>query len=67
MWPGFSDGLDRANELAETGVALDGTSAIAVMRLGWSQTWLRRYDQAIENLEKAIALAPNNLHITHKI
>jgi TolB-like protein/Tfp pilus assembly protein PilF len=60
MWADFDDTLDRANDLAERGVALDGTSAFALARLGWIQAHLRRYDQAIENLEKAIALAPNN-------
>jgi len=63
MWPGFDDILERANELAERGVALDGTSAFALARLGWVQTFLRRYDQAIANLEKAIALAPNNAEV----
>ena len=63
MWPGFDDNLERANELAEKGVALDGTSAIAVARLGQIQAWLRRYDQAIANFEKAIALAPNNAEV----
>ena len=53
----------RAHELAERGVALDGTSAIVVMRLGWIQTFLRHYDQAVANLEKAIALAPDNAEI----
>ena len=63
MWPGYDDNLDRANELAEKGVALDGTSAIAVMRLGFIQMWLRRYDEAIANLEKALALAPDNAEV----
>jgi TolB-like protein len=63
MWPGFDETLDRANELAERGVALDSTSANAVMRLGWIQAWMRRYDYAIENMEKAIALAPDNAEI----
>ncbi len=63
MIPGFDDNLEQANEMAERGVALDGTSAIAVTRLGWIQTFLRRYDQAIANLEKAIALAPNNAEV----
>jgi adenylate cyclase len=63
MWPGFDDTLDRAHELAERGVALDGTSAIALTRLGWVQTWMRRYDQAVTNSEKAIALAPNNAEV----
>ena len=63
MLPGFDNNLDRANELAERGVALDGTSAIALTRLGWIQAWLRRYDQAVANLEKAIALAPNDAEV----
>ncbi len=63
MIPGFDDNLEQANEMAERGVALDGTSAIALTRLGWIQTFLRRYDQAIANLEKAIALAPNNAEV----
>ena len=63
MWPEFDNNLDRANELAERGVALDGTSAIALARLGWIQIFLRRYDQAIANLEKAIVLAPNNADV----
>jgi TolB-like protein/Tfp pilus assembly protein PilF len=62
-FPGFDDGLDQAHEMAERGVALDGTSAIAIMRLGWIQGFLRRYDQAITNLEKAIAMAPNNAEV----
>jgi adenylate cyclase len=63
IWPGFDDNLDRANELAEKGVALDSTSAIALARLGWIQAFLRRYDQAIPNLEKAIDLAPINTDV----
>ena len=63
MWPGFDNTLDRANEFAERGVALDGTSAIALTRLGWVQAWMRRYDQAFANLEKAIALAPNDAEV----
>jgi len=63
MFPGFDDTLERANELAEKGVALDGTSAIAVARLGWIQGWMRRFDQAVANYEKAIALAPNSAEV----
>ncbi|MDH3737988.1 MAG: tetratricopeptide repeat protein, partial [Alphaproteobacteria bacterium] len=63
MWPGFDDSLERSHELAERGIALDGTSAIALMRLGWAQAWLRRHDQAIANFEKALALAPDNAEL----
>ena len=47
----------------ERAVALDGTSAIAVMRLGFIQLFLLRYDQAIANFEKALALAPDNAEV----
>jgi adenylate cyclase len=60
MGPEYDENLDRANELAERGIALDSTSAFALARLGWIQMFLRRYDPAIANLEKAIAMAPNN-------
>jgi tetratricopeptide (TPR) repeat protein len=60
MWPGFDDSLIRGNELAERAVALDSTSAMAVLRLGWAQTYLRRYDDATANLEKALTLAHEN-------
>ena len=59
-----SDGnLDRANELAERGVALDDRSAFALTRLAWTQMFLHRFDQEIANLEKALALAPDNAEV----
>jgi len=66
LFPGFDDGLDRAYELAEKGVEVDGTSSIALARHGWNQTFMRRHDQSIVSFEKAIALAPNDaeLHAT---
>jgi tetratricopeptide (TPR) repeat protein len=63
MYAGFEDSLERANELAERGVSLDGTSAIALTRLGWVQAYVRQYDEGVANLEKAIALAPNDAEI----
>ncbi len=60
MYPGFDDTFDRSHDFAERGVALDDTSAIALTRLAWIQTFLHRYDQAIANFEKAVALGPNN-------
>jgi adenylate cyclase len=60
MLPGFDDDLVQACELAERGVALDGTSAFAMALLGLIQSRLRQYDQAIANFEKAIALARRN-------
>ncbi len=61
--PGFDDTLNLANELAEKGVSLDGNSAIAVARLAWIQGWMRRFDQAIANFEKAISLAPHRADV----
>ncbi|MHC4434889.1 MAG: adenylate/guanylate cyclase domain-containing protein [Planctomycetota bacterium] len=63
MWPEFDDTLDRAYDLADRGVELDSTSAIAVMRLGFTQAWMRRFDQAISNFNKAASLAPNNAEV----
>lgn len=63
LGPEFDDNFERANELAERGVALDSTSAVALTRLGWIQTFMRRHDQAIANMEKAFALAPNNADV----
>ena len=60
MMPGFDDDLVQACELAERGVALDGTSAFAIALLGLIQSRLRRYDESLTNFEKAIALAPRN-------
>jgi TolB-like protein len=60
MFPGFDHTFERSYEVAEKGVALDRTSAVALARLGWVQAFLRRYDQAIANFEQAIALEPNN-------
>jgi len=62
-FPGFDNTLEFANKLAEKGVSLDGNSAIAVARLAWIQGWMRRFDQAIANFEKAIALAPNRADV----
>ena len=63
MRPGFDDGLNCAHELAERSVSLDDTSAFALAALGWFQVWLRHDDKAVVNLEKAIALAPNNAEV----
>jgi adenylate cyclase len=63
MWPGFENSLERAHDLAERGVALDGASAMALARLGWLQTYFHRYDQASENLEKALTLANDDAEV----
>ena len=61
--PGFENNLQRAQELAERGVELNGASAIALTRLAWNQLFFHRYDQAVANLEKAMALAPNSAEV----
>jgi adenylate cyclase len=60
---GFDDNLDRANEIAEKAMALDGSSTSAVMSLGWIKAWLQRYDDSFAIFEKALALAPNNAEV----
>jgi len=63
LLPGFDDALERANELAEKGVKLGGTPSISLTLLGWIQTWLHQFDQAISNLEKALALTPDDPYV----
>jgi tetratricopeptide (TPR) repeat protein len=63
LYPGFDDDLTRANVLAERGVTLDGKSAVTIAHLGWIQSYLRRHDRAIQNFEKAIALAPYDAEV----
>jgi adenylate cyclase len=63
VFPGLDENLERAHELAERSVALDSTSAIALAHLGWVQAFLRRYDPAVANCEKAIALAPTSADV----
>ena len=63
LFPGFDDVFDRAKELAEKGVALDGMSPLTNMRLGWLQVWTGLHDQAEVNFEKAVELAPDNAEI----
>jgi adenylate cyclase len=63
MLPGFGDNLDRALELAEKGVELGGTPGFTLARLGFIQAFQHRYVQAISNLEKAVALTPNDAEV----
>jgi TolB-like protein/Flp pilus assembly protein TadD len=51
--------LEHAIELAQKAVALDETNPWAHHALGTVYLWKRQHDQAIAELEKAIALEPN--------
>ena len=63
MWVGFSDTLDQALQLAEKAISLDDMSAISFTSVAVIQTWMRHYDQADLNVEKALALAPDNTEV----
>lgn len=60
MWPSADETLDNALSLAEKSVSLDRNSPVAYTRLGWVQSFLGQFDQAIVNYEKAIELDPRN-------
>ena len=51
--------LEHAHELAQKAVALDGTDPWAHHALGTNYLWKRQHNQAIAELERAIALEPN--------
>jgi len=52
--------LERAFELAQKAVALDDALPMAHSILGWVQCWKKQHDQAVAEVERAIALDPND-------
>lgn len=58
-WSGTTKTLDAALTLAEKGVSLDPKSAIAHSRLGWIRGFLRRYEDAFQSFENALAIEPD--------
>jgi adenylate cyclase len=62
-WYGWRDdetALDRALELARTGVALDHGLPFAHMFLGWIHLWRKEHDQAIAGAKRCVELDPDN-------
>ena len=59
-WPGSDENLDIAVALAEKSVALDDNSAVAHARLGWVLGYLDRFDDAVANFDRAVAIDPRN-------
>jgi len=58
--PGFEDGLNTGQTLAEKAVALDDQSGMARTQLGWIQLWLGEHDLGLANLERGVELDPTN-------
>jgi adenylate cyclase len=59
----FDACLRDSLQAAETAVACDGSLGLAHAFLGWSQIWLRYYDEAMASFERAEALAPNDIEV----
>jgi adenylate cyclase len=59
-WSQDPQTLERAFELAQRAAALDDSLFLAHKALGWVYLLNRQHEQAIAEIEKAIALAPNN-------
>lgn len=68
-WPGHDETVDRAIELAERAVALDGASALGFTMLGWAQNFAGLFERSKENFERAISLDSNNpeAHATYAL
>lgn len=52
--------LDRGLVAAQQAVALDDTSTLAYSMLGWINNWLGKHNAAVDALDRAILLDPNN-------
>jgi adenylate cyclase len=52
--------LDHGLEAALKAAALDDTSTLVYAMLGWIYNWLGNHDAAVDALERAILLDPNN-------
>lgn len=60
LFPGYDEALDRALNCAEKAVEIDSELGLAHARLGWVQTFMCQYDEAIENFERAIELSSDD-------
>jgi TolB-like protein/Tfp pilus assembly protein PilF len=59
----FEVAAQAALKSAETAVACDESLGLAYAFLAWTQLWLRRYDEANANFERALARAPNDAEV----
>jgi adenylate cyclase len=60
LWSTDREGLERARELAERAIALDGTLANAYHVLGQIYLWKKDHERAIELARRAVELAPSD-------
>jgi len=54
------ESLQRAVELGEKAIALDDSNSSSHANLSFPYMWLREYDKAISEAEKAVSLSPNS-------
>jgi adenylate cyclase len=59
-WPGYDDALEKALNFAEKAVEIDSDLGLAHARLAWVQGFMRQYESAVANFERAIELSPND-------
>jgi adenylate cyclase len=60
LWSTDRESLERARELAERAIALDGTLAHPHRLLGQIYLWQKDHDRALAQAEHAVALSPND-------
>jgi adenylate cyclase len=59
QWSKDPQALDLAYEAGKRAVELDDTLPLAHTYLGWAHLWKREHEEAIAEVERAIALDPN--------
>ena len=65
QWDPAPQTLQRAFALGQKALALDDTLAIAHVLLGWAYAFQAKYEPAVAEAERAIALDPNNADSHH--
>jgi len=60
LWTADRESLERARELAEKASALNDNLAGACHVLGQIYLWMKEHDRALAQVERGIALAPND-------
>jgi len=61
------EALERAAKLGQKAITLDNSNSLAHSTLGPIHWWLREYDKAIAEAEKAVVLDPNSAFAYHTL